>query len=1397
MKKKISLLILPAFIFCNTLLFSQTNSNVDANLVQTKLLQISLEKNLSNEDLSNFAVTDNYVNKITGAQHIYLRQTYQGIEILGTESAVHIDKKGDLITGSNRFMNSLSKRFSGESSPSLNAVQAVQSAATHLGYSVSEPLAVLSQERQADQKTKVNKGGISLSEIPVRLMYQLLEDDSFILVWDLSIEAVSKSEWYNVRVNAANGEIVNKINWTSQCDFSHTHNHDDENITHTIVDSCDGDISTDNQFMTSASSLLTGSYNVFAMPLESPYFGGRTLVTGEVDTNASPFGWHDTNGVIGAEYTVTRGNNVNAYEDGDNPGFQPNGGPSLVFNFPFDPVYNPGGNQSESAAITNLFYWNNIIHDVFYNYGFDEPSGNFQANNYGNGGLGGDWVRAEAQDGSGTCNANFSTPVDGQLPRMQMYTCGSQDGDFDNLVIAHEYGHGISIRMTGGPANSSCLNNTEQMGEGWSDWFGLMLTMTSSDVGPASRAVGTYLFGQGPGAAGIRTYQYSTNMAVNPHTYNSIMTEAVPHGVGSVWCAMLWEMTWGLIDEYGFDADIYNGSGGNNIAISLVIEGLRLQPCSPGFVDGRDAILQADLNLFGGANQCIIWEAFAKRGLGFSADQGSSNSRSDGTQAFDLPFETAIFTAPNDICESVGVLTGLGGGTPGGGEYSGPGVTDDGNGSTYTFDPIAAGIGIHTITYTIPTTSCGSASSDSDDIEVTMGIDISCPANITVNNDPGSCGAIVNFSIPIGTSGCTLATVENFDGVTAPALPAGWSNVQDVGTAINWVTSTAQSSSAPNAAFANNPNSVSLSSLISPDYTLDSPAPQLTFNTYRATESGYDGAVLEYSTDAGGTWQDILSGGGTFVSGGYNGVLSTSFSNPLGGRNAWTGNSGGFIYTVIDLNPALDGETVRFRWRMGSDNSQASTGIWIDNVDVIGVLIPPPVTTQIAGLAPGSVFPVGTTTNTFETEDELGFITTCSFDVTVLDIENPTIDTIADQVVEASINCEGVVINYTSLAVVSDNCTGLTITQDPAPGTTFDPSVTITITVTDTSGNSANTSFEVTVEDNTAPTVITQNIQANLDVNGQVIITPDDIDNGSFDNCGIASRTVTPDTFTCDDIGTHTVTLTIVDINGNSASATAIATVIDSMPPDVIVQDITVPLNENGIAIIIPSDVNDGSTDNCGIAAMSIFPTTFSCENIGENIVTLTIFDTSGNVATAQATVTIEDTMAPEIECPDDLTVEVAPGGTYTLPDYWAEGLATAEDNCTDPVTDFTQDPAPGSELAAGVHPIELTAADDYGNIATCNFVITVTEVMSIGDNPFNSESVILYPNPTDDLINIINNSNHIIESAVVTDVNGRIIEEIRFDANYVISFKNYASGVYFIRLISESNSLIKRVVKK
>jgi hypothetical protein len=123
-------------------------------------------------------------------------------------------------------------------------------------------------------------------------------------------------------------------------------------------------------------------------------------------------------------------------------------------------------------------------------------------------------------------------------------------------------------------------------------------------------------------------------MSVNPSTYASVADPAIsqPHGIGYVWNTMLWEMYWNLVDRYGYNGNVYDpwSTGGNNLALQLVMDGMKLQVCSPGFVDGRDAILAADQALTGGLDQCEIWRAFAKRGLGASASQGSSTNRFDG-----------------------------------------------------------------------------------------------------------------------------------------------------------------------------------------------------------------------------------------------------------------------------------------------------------------------------------------------------------------------------------------------------------------------------------------------------------------------------------------------------------------------------------------------------------------------------------------------------------------------------------------------------------------------------------------------------------------------------------------------------------------------------------------------
>ena len=203
----------------------------------------------------------------------------------------------------------------------------------------------------------------------------------------------------------------------------------------------------------------------------------------------------------------------------------------------------------------------------------------------------------------------------------------------------------MSNRLTGGPSNVSCLRTSEvqeQMGEGWSDFFGVSLTMREGDDGETPRGLGNYvIYKDSREGDGIRPFPYSTDQAVNPATYDLVKTAAAPHGVGFVWNTMLYDMYWALVEDHGFNADVAGdwSTGGNNLANQLVMDGMKFQPCKPGFADGRDGILAADVALTGGENACTIWRAFAGRGLGVDADQGTSASKTDGVEGYEVPAE--------------------------------------------------------------------------------------------------------------------------------------------------------------------------------------------------------------------------------------------------------------------------------------------------------------------------------------------------------------------------------------------------------------------------------------------------------------------------------------------------------------------------------------------------------------------------------------------------------------------------------------------------------------------------------------------------------------------------------------------------------------------------------------
>jgi hypothetical protein len=211
-------------------------------------------------------------------------------------------------------------------------------------------------------------------------------------------------------------------------------------------------------------SISPATYRVFTSDSPTPFSPGfpspqtnqppqasRSLVTiSALSTNASPNGWIDD----GTNQTV--GNNVDAHLDldaDDAPDFpRPQGSPERVFDFPLDLSLSPSAYRD--AAVVQLFYWCNFMHDKLYDLGFTEAAGNFQTDNFGRGGLGGDAVLADAQDGSGTDNANMSTPPDGLPPRMQMFVFTepqpNRDSSLDPEVILHEYTHGLSSRLVGG-----------------------------------------------------------------------------------------------------------------------------------------------------------------------------------------------------------------------------------------------------------------------------------------------------------------------------------------------------------------------------------------------------------------------------------------------------------------------------------------------------------------------------------------------------------------------------------------------------------------------------------------------------------------------------------------------------------------------------------------------------------------------------------------------------------------------------------------------------------------------------------------------------------------------------------------------------------------------------------
>ncbi|WP_370094272.1 T9SS type A sorting domain-containing protein, partial [Winogradskyella sp.] len=346
-------------------------------------------------------------------------------------------------------------------------------------------------------------------------------------------------------------------------------------------------------------------------------------------------------------------------------------------------------------------------------------------------------------------------------------------------------------------------------------------------------------------------------------------------------------------------------------------------------------------------------------------------------------------------------------------------------------------------------------------------------------------------------------------------------------------------------------------------------------------------------------------------------------------------------------------------------------------------------------------------------------------------------------------------------------------------------------------GNSNSATAIVTVEDNINPTAVTQDIVVALDASGNASILASQIDNGSTDNCSITSMDIYISDFTCADLGDNTVELTVTDQSGNSNSATAVVTVEDNINPTAVTQDIVVALDASGNASILASQIDNGSTDNCSVVSLDIDISDFTCADLGDNTVELTVTDQSGNSGSATATVTVVDLIDPVINCSDGFEVESE--GGYTLPDYVLEGDVTASDNCGFSVV---QTPLPGTVLPNGDYIIEFDVTDDAGNTVNCFFELKVVDTtLSIDDLELSNNAILLFPNPVRDTFTIKNKSRLNLRNAEIYDVSGRTIKILDLRNMAVeeeVSFANYAQGIYLVKIYAENNSsLIKRFVKK
>jgi hypothetical protein len=360
-------------------------------------------------------------------------------------------------------------------------------------------------------------------------------------------------------------------------------------------------------------------------------------------------------------------------------------------------------------------------------------------------------------------------------------------------------------------------------------------------------------------------------------------------------------------------------------------------------------------------------------------------------------------------------------------------------------------------------------------------------------------------------------------------------------------------------------------------------------------------------------------------------------------------------------------------------------------------------------LTPGPV--EGTITRTYTITDACGGSVSCAQTITVHDTESPAIATCAtNQVLPAGLACAALVPDLTTQILASDNCGTVHLSQNPVAGTLIPLGPTmVTITASDLGGNSSDCTATLLVVDATPPSVTCQNISVNL-VDGFAGITTAQVVTSASDNCGSVDLSVSPNTFTCANIGPNAVIVTARDVHGNVSTCNATVTVIFAEAAVMITcpADLSVPCLAGvpAAAATLAEFEAQGGAFSDSSATLSHIDTPLTPGPVQGTITrTYTITDACGGSTSCIQTITVEDTISPVIACSPNIITNTSPGQCSQVVNF----VSSATDNCAGVLLDCS--PASGAVFLTGATTVNCTATDAAGHSAQCNFTVQVNDL--------------------------------------------------------------------------------------